>query len=462
MDRLSRPAHTWGLVVVLVCALLASAGCAQTLVGRAVPAEDPGVTVPTPVPLSSGDLDEISMQIAEQLQAYWRSEFPRAFGRPWQDLTIVRPAHPDDPAEQLPPCVDSLDEVDNQAFYCPSADAVVWDADGLIPQLDRDYGAPGVVVVLAHEIGHSIQNRLGLSTAARADPQRYPTILLEAQADCYAGVALASFAARPVAGLRIGPQERDAAVLAMIGFRDPLGVSPGDRRAHGNAFDRVSAFQDGYLGTATTCAGMTLDNRTFTQRQFSSADDAARRGDLPLAQLVVALDADAREWFGSLAPTYAPGWQPPQLEARPTAACPTDAVRAQGPASFCPADGSIAIDANSLAPLHRSIGDYSAGLVIASRYALALWTAHGGSPTGIEAGRAALCLSGAYTARLVDSTTSFSLSPGDLDEAVQTLVADTWAGRDAAGNADPAAHGFDRVAVFRLGVLGGPAACFGS
>jgi hypothetical protein len=73
-----------------------------------------------------------------------------------------------------------------------------------------------------------------------------------------------------------------------------------------------------------------------------------------------------------------------------------------------------------------------------------------------------MCLAGSYTARLVDTTGSFALSPGDLDEAVQALVADTWAARDGAGSADPAEHGFDRVAVFREGVQGGPAACFTS
>lgn len=459
MHRMSR-ARLVAVGAALVTALLASAGCAQVVVGTPVASDEPAVTAPTPLPLTpGGDVDQLSTDIAQQLQAYWRTGFPAAFGRPWEELTRVEAVHPDDPGQALPPCVDKLDEVANQAFYCPSADAVIWDADGLIPQLDHDFGAAGVVVVLAHEIGHAVQNRLGISSASRADPQRYPTILLESQADCYAGVALAAFAKQPVAGIRIGPAERDAAMLAMIGFRDPLGVSPSDRRAHGNAFDRVSAFQDGYLGNAGTCAAMSLENRAFTQRRFGSAADEARRGDLPLSELLTAVDKDAREWFGSLAPTLAPGWTPPGLLPQATTACPADAIRAQGPASFCPADGSVAVDLDVIAPIHRSIGDYAAGVLVASRYSLALWNAHGSPPTGPEAGRGALCLAGAYTARLLDSTTAFSLSPGDLDEAVQALVADTWAERDAAGVPDPAARGFERISVFRGGVRGGPQAC---
>jgi predicted metalloprotease len=460
MHRVSR---LGAAIAALLVVVLAAGGCAQVVTGRAVAADDPGVTVPTPVPLPpGGDIDQLSSAIAEQVQAFWRTAFPAAFGRPWQDLSSMRSVHPKKTTEQLPPCVKTLQDVASQAFYCPQADTVIWDADTLIPQLDRDFGAPGVVVVLAHEIGHAVQNRLGVQAAARTDPQRYPTILLESQADCYAGVALAAFAARPVGGLSIGPAERDAALLAMIGFRDPLGVTPGDTRAHGNAFDRISAFQDGYQGSASTCAAMSVDNRTFTQRRFGTAEDAARRGDLPLSKLLTAVDTDARAWFGSLAPTYARSWVPPPLQPQASAACPADAARAQGPASFCPADGSVAVDPDVIAPIHRSIGDYAAGMVVASRYGLALWTAHGGDPTGPAAGRAAVCLAGAYTGRLLSTPGSFSLSPGDLDEAVQALVADTWAARDAAGAADPADHGFERVAVFRTGVQGGPSNCLAS
>jgi len=44
------------------------------------------------------------------------------------------------------------------------------------------------MLVLAHEMGHAVQRRAGVTPAVeRANPSKYPTILLEAQADCYAG-----------------------------------------------------------------------------------------------------------------------------------------------------------------------------------------------------------------------------------------------------------------------------------
>ena len=52
----------------------------------------------------------------------------------------------------------------------------------------NQFGAAGAVVVLAHEVGHAVQHRLGVDQARTgAIPARYPTILLEAMADCYAG-----------------------------------------------------------------------------------------------------------------------------------------------------------------------------------------------------------------------------------------------------------------------------------
>jgi hypothetical protein len=72
---------------------------------------------------------------------------------------------------------------------------------------------------------------------------------------------------------------------------------------------------------------------------------------------------------------------------------------------------------------------------------------------------AAICLAGAYTGGLLNADGSFTLSPGDLDEAVEVLLVEDWAGRDAAGAADPQQHGYERIGLFRKGVVGGSQAC---
>ena len=81
---------------------------------------------------------------------------------------------------------------------------------------------------------------------------------------------------------------------------------------------------------------MTLDNQTFTQRRFGSADDLARRGNLPLDALLGAFEPDARPWFSSVgrhpgarlagaaldrprpAPDAPPRRRDPRCSARPT------------------------------------------------------------------------------------------------------------------------------------------------
>lgn len=453
-----RPAR----ILLSIALTVLAAGCSQLVPGRATAATQPptaAVAAPTPLPTAA---DAVGGAAAAALQGFWREEFPQAFGDAWTDIAVLEPVHTTEPGAPAPPCARRAADLTGQAFYCPAADAVVWDADGLAPDLHEQFGAAGVVVVLAHEVGHAVQTRLGIDEAQAAAPDRYPTILLEAMADCYAGVALAHLAEQPVEGLPVGAGERDDALLALVGFRDPLGTDPGDVSAHGNAFDRVSAFQDGVLaagdtaarGGAARCAEMSMDNRVFTQRRFGSAADRARGGNLPLSRLLAAVGTDSRGWFAT---AVLPGWQAPPLTG--SDGCPERALAAQGPVRFCAADGAVSIDRAELGALHGRFGDYAGVTLVVSRYGLAALDAAGADTAGPAASAAAVCLAGAYMGRLIDRDGVFSLSPGDLDEAVQVLLAGDWAARDDRGRAQPGEFGFDRLARFRTGLLEGAAGC---
>jgi len=437
------PRTARALVVALAAGLLL-AGCSQVVAGR--PNAAVGAARITVAPVADA---EVAPTAVAALQEYWRAQFPAAFGRPWRDIGRFLPVHARD---RRVPCVRSAADVKGQAFYCPAADTVVWDADGLIPEVLRVEGPTGVLVVLAHEVGHAVQNRLGLDDLQERQPSRYPTILLEAMADCSAGVALAHFAQQPPSGLALGADERDRAMSALIAFRDPLGVEPGDNGAHGNAFDRVSAFQDGYDGAATTCAQMTITNRAFTQRAFGSRADAARRGNLPVDELLAGVGADTPSAFARLAASAGlPGWQAPALSTT-AGRC---AVAAQGPAAWCPEDNTVVVDRAAIGQLEDRFGDFAGATLIASRYGLAVLQALRREATGASA----ICLAGAYTGGLLKADGSFTLSPGDLDEAVEVLLVQDWAGRDAAGATDPQQHGYERIGLFRKGVVGGSQAC---
>ena len=82
-------------------------------------------------------------------------------------------------------------------FYCPPDQRVFIDIS-FYNELDRRFGAPGdfaQAYVIAHEVGHHVQNLLGIDEKVRAAQQRgneaqanQLSVRMELQADCFAGV----------------------------------------------------------------------------------------------------------------------------------------------------------------------------------------------------------------------------------------------------------------------------------
>jgi uncharacterized protein len=82
-------------------------------------------------------------------------------------------------------------------FYCP-ADRKVYLDLSFFRELDERFGAPGdfaQAYVVAHEVGHHVQNLLGISESVSAARERSAdrqsnalSVRLELQADCFAGV----------------------------------------------------------------------------------------------------------------------------------------------------------------------------------------------------------------------------------------------------------------------------------
>ena len=130
-------------------------------------------------------------------------------------------------------------------FYCPSDGKVYLDLS-FFDELDRRFGAPGdfaQAYVVAHEIGHHVQNLIG--TADRRTNE--DSVRIELQADCYAGVWAASASQRGV--LETGDVEEGMGAASAVGDdrmqeMSGRGVNP-DAFTHGSAAQRVEWFRRG-------------------------------------------------------------------------------------------------------------------------------------------------------------------------------------------------------------------------
>ena len=140
-------------------------------------------------------------------------------------------------------------------FYCPGDQKVYIDL-AFYDDLDRRFGAPGdfaQAYVLAHEIGHHVQNVLGIERQVRAAQQQRPraanqlSVAMELQADCFAGVWAHSTAKRDL--LDRGDIEEGMNAASAVGDdrlqKQATGRVNPDSFTHGTAAQRASWFRKG-------------------------------------------------------------------------------------------------------------------------------------------------------------------------------------------------------------------------
>jgi hypothetical protein len=275
---------------------------------------------------------------------------------------------------------------------------------------------------------------------------------MEQQADCFAG-SWARAVADGETDLSLGASDLDTALSGYLQFRDPPGVDPSQEGAHGNAFDRVRAFQDGYEDSATRCRDYESDPPNVTEAAYDSQVDAANGGDLPLTEildaLTPALDAYWQDAAGSEAGVAdIVSGNPDSCESGSDRGVLTDDV------VYCGADDSIVYRDRALEAAYDDAGDFGAGMLVAAAWSSAAQAALDRAAGTDAAHLEADCLTGAWTGAVYNgdlpSTIELSLSPGDLDEAVRVFV--TFEGRGVT-------TAFERVRAFRTGFDGGADAC---
>jgi len=149
-------------------------------------------------------------------------------------------------------------------FYCP-ADAKVYIDLGFYDELQRRFGAPGQFAqayVLAHELGHHVQNLLGIERKVRNLQGQNPgarneiSVRMELQADCLAGVWAHSTEQRNL--LEAGDVQSALGAAAAVGDDRLQRMSRGqvspDSFTHGTSAQRMEWFQRGMSGgTIESC-----------------------------------------------------------------------------------------------------------------------------------------------------------------------------------------------------------------
>ena len=150
-------------------------------------------------------------------------------------------------------------------FYCP-ADSKVYIDLSFLDEL-KTLGAPGdfaFAYVIAHEVGHHVQNLLGTSTKVRQAQQsgskvqaNQLSVALELQADCYAGI-WGHYVNQQLNLLEAGDLAEGIAAASAVGD-DRLQKMAGravqpDAFTHGSSAQRVKWFNTGFdSGNLASC-----------------------------------------------------------------------------------------------------------------------------------------------------------------------------------------------------------------
>ncbi len=140
-------------------------------------------------------------------------------------------------------------------FYCPPDHKVYIDLS-FYDELARRFEAPGdfaQAYVIAHEVGHHVQNLLGIERAVRQaggprEGVESNAVKLELQADCFAGIWAHSSQRRDL--LEAGDIDEGLAAAAAVGDdrlqKQATGAVQPETWTHGSAAQRSQWFRRGY------------------------------------------------------------------------------------------------------------------------------------------------------------------------------------------------------------------------
>ena len=290
------------------------------------------------------------------------------------------------------------------------------------------------------------------------------TVFLEQQADCFAGSWAAHVARGESQSLTFGDADVKSGLIAMVEVKDPVqvGATVLDDNAHGSAFDRVGAFQVGFLEGAKRCSELIDAPLPLLDLQFSTQAEVNSGGDLPYADIGQAIELDLTRFWTRTNPSLTAPKVASYSTNGPYPTCDSvDPSAFRKNSVYCSNIDTVVYDEAFARDLYRRFGDFAVGYLIGIAWSDAVQTRIGSTLTGEERALANDCLTGAWTqdtipANVIDpKIEQLTVSPGDLDEVVATALVMG----DQGQNDNIVGSGFEKIASYRAGVLGGIAAC---
>jgi len=246
-----------GLVVVVLLALYFGVDPSQLLQGNF--GEDQTASLPrAPTSAEEAQLKDFVAAVLAETEDTWGEQF-RQLGRNYEDPKLVLYS-----GEVQSAC--GFAESAVGPFYCPGDHKVYLDLS-FFQELSDRFQAPGdfaEAYVIAHEVGHHVQNLLGIMDkvdgmrrGADATQANALSVRLELQADCLAGV-WAHNADRARHILETGDLEEGLQAAAAVGDdrlqRAAQGYVVPDSFTHGSSAQRVRWFRRGFDdGRITSC-----------------------------------------------------------------------------------------------------------------------------------------------------------------------------------------------------------------
>jgi uncharacterized protein len=213
-------------------------------------------------PSSDQELVGFLRFVTDDIQEFWRGQFAEGGleYRPTQVVIFRRAVRTG--------CGPATSQVG--PFYCPADERVYLDLS-FFRQLEREFGAPGdfaQAYVVAHEIGHHLQNITGVARQVEAASRQNPgaanelSIRNELMADCLAGVWAHSTYERGL--LEEGDLEEGQRAAAAVGDdriqREAGGRIQPETWTHGSSEQRVAWLTRGFeSGDPASCDTFATD-----------------------------------------------------------------------------------------------------------------------------------------------------------------------------------------------------------